>query len=267
MAARLLAPISDSFPMQHGMLRVSAASIHSESPNEAFDVVVSGRGELSAVLLELRAQRPAVSVYDALSRIRRALVDGVPIYELLLLLKTWCLAPERHAVLGIALLRFSQSDSRVEILNAGLPAIASALPGGRIALHPALSGAIGAREEEVRPYELLPLIWGSTWFSMSNALIASPDAEAPRRRVIEHRLDKEGANLSRLTSEELAPRLRLVAGGPGSSTPIRADASNPAFVELARGDRVSGDQCTEASRGFRSPRAELHDTLRFFLHE
>lgn len=146
-AARLLAPISDSFPMQHGMLRVSAASIHSESPNEAFDVVVSGRGELSAVLLELRAQRPAVGVYDALSRIRRALVDGVPIYELLLLLKTWCLAPERHAVLGIALLRFSQSDSRVEILNAGLPAIASALPGGRIALHPALSGAIGAREK------------------------------------------------------------------------------------------------------------------------
>ncbi len=72
---------------------------------------------------------------------------------------------------GLVILRLSQRDARVEVLNAGMPAVANASPGGRLDFHPAQSGAIGRRIGEVHPYELVPLHWGGTWLTVSDGML------------------------------------------------------------------------------------------------
>lgn len=205
------------------MLRVSGFPSDPESPREAYDVVIDDRGELSVVLLSRESGTPAANVHAALSRVRSALASHAPIYEVVAALKAWCEDPEHQAVFGVTLLRFGQPDSRVEILTAGNPAVVSAAPGGRVAVHGPLSPAVGARPREVHPYELSPLVWGSVWVVQSLGLTAgSLDPEAARKAVIDNELPQAGAALAGAAPHEIRSALPRIADD-GSLLLVHAD--------------------------------------------
>lgn len=202
------------------MLRVSGASHDHDSVREAFDVVDT-RGELGVVLLNLERAQGASSVYGALSVVRDCLLSRAPTYEVVGALRSWCAEGSRDAVVAITLVRFAQPDSRVEVLCAGMPAVVYATPGGHLGAYWPLSPAVGAHSGEVHPYELCPLIWGSTWFLMSNGVTQGPlETDSSVDLVRQHALAERGAELSGLSPTELRPWLRRLAGGP-----LHADAS------------------------------------------
>jgi hypothetical protein len=132
-------------------------------------------------------------------------------YEIVSALRTFS-GGERKTAVGITLLRFSQPDARVEILNAGMPAVACVLPDGRLTLHAALSPAIGRRFGDVHPYELSPLIWGSSWFALSDGLTAGKQGpEDVRSWLSQNDLQKRGPELSALKPTALAALLAELA--------------------------------------------------------
>lgn len=217
-AARLLHSVLGSLPVQHGMVRVSGVARDPSSQTEAHDVVVDARGEISVFLLALQRAEPGARIGDAVVLVRDALLSRAPLYEIIAALRTFCADAERQAVLGVTLLRFAQPDSRVEVLVAGSPAVVCAGPGGIVTHHAPLSPAVGSRAGEVHPYELSPLLWGSTWFLLSGALTeGSLDPNEARRRVVEHELDRAGPDLSGLTPEELEPWLTRLQEGPANT--------------------------------------------------
>jgi hypothetical protein len=196
------------------MLHVSGASVESGAISDAFEVLVDDHSELSAVLLDVRSAEPARPglAQEALSAVREAIFARAPMYEIVSSIRSFS-ASEQKLQVAISLVRFSQPDSRVEILNAGMPAIACLLGGGRLTLHPALSPAIGKRFGEVHPYELSPLVWGSAWMLMSDGLTqGSTHAEEVRTWVMKNQLHKELAELAG-QGPELLKKLILRTGG------------------------------------------------------
>jgi hypothetical protein len=180
------------------MLHVSGANARSATDTDAYEVIVDDRAELTLVLLDFdSAEGPKPDLKtEALRVVVEAVKARKPMYEIVSALRTFS-AGERKASVGITLLRFSQPDARVEILNAGMPAVACVLPDGRLTLHAALSPAIGRRFGDVHPYELSPLIWGSSWFALSDGLTAGKDSpEDVRSWLTRHDLHKRGAELS-----------------------------------------------------------------------
>jgi hypothetical protein len=195
------------------MLHVSGASRASAAPTDAFEVIVDDGAELTVMLLDVTAEeqaRPDLRA-AALSVVRDAVHARAPMYEIVSALRTFC-AGEHKTSVAITLLRFSQPDARVEILNAGMPAVACVLPDGRVTLHAALSPAIGRRFGEVHPYELSPLIWGSSWFVTSDGLTAGKQApEDVRALLTQHELLKRGSELSGSNQPALAALINEIA--------------------------------------------------------
>ena len=72
------------------------------------------------------------------------------------------------ASVGLAAIRISYGEAKVELMNAGMPPVACALPDGRLLQLPPLSADIGPRSLKAHPYELIPLTRGSTWFLASD---------------------------------------------------------------------------------------------------
>lgn len=133
--------------------------------------VVDRENELAVALFSARGggERALVLAREALGVAKVALERRAPMYEIVSALRRLT-ASERPCHLGAAILRFSQPDARVEILNAGMPPVTCVLPDRSLCLHAALSFGIGARFGEVHPYELAPLTWGSTWLIASDGL-------------------------------------------------------------------------------------------------
>jgi hypothetical protein len=214
------------------MLHVSGASALSSAATDTYQVVVDDRAELSLVLLDVECEKPVRPELraQALGVVVQAVKARAPMYEIVTLLRTFS-AGERRTTVGIVLLRFSQPDARVEILNAGMPAVACALPDGHFTLHAALSPAIGRRFGDVHPYELSPLIWGSSWFALSDGLTAGKvGPEDVRAWLFRHELHERGAELSSRTPEalaalieELVPRDEKGAFGDASLLVVNAD--------------------------------------------
>jgi hypothetical protein len=157
------------FPVRHGSLCVSAQSFPKGASNDLYAAVVDNAAELSVVLLSVRGggERASVVGSEALARCKDALQLRLPMYEIVSTLRSLS-ANERPCHIGAAVLRFSQPEARVEILNAGMPAITCVLPDGELSFHHALSAGIGERFGEVHPYELAPLTWGSSWLVVSD---------------------------------------------------------------------------------------------------
>jgi hypothetical protein len=200
------------------MLRASGAGLNPDSPTEAHDVIVDGRGELSAVLVQVQSTS-GPTAYDALSQVRESLMGRAPFYEVIGALKAWCSNQDQSPRVGVTLLRFAQPDARVELLVAGMPAVACVLPGGRVALHASLSGAVGEHQGAVHPYELSPLVWGSAWLLMSSGLTGgSLEAASTQNRVEEHALDQSGASLSGLSPAELSLWASRLSGDSGQES-------------------------------------------------
>jgi hypothetical protein len=187
------------------MLRASGETIEGPRPSDWFDVFVDDRGDLVALLMDVRSNAEssedflATLVRDTKTALRRCDALHTVVNDLEMRLAT-----HPGVETGLIVLRVSQRDAKVEMLNAGMPAIANAGPGSRLDLYPALSGPVGRRVGEVHPYELLPLVWGGTFLALSDGMMnGSLDTENVSALCAKLDLAGQGLALAGATSDEL----------------------------------------------------------------
>src|SRR5882724_6030668 len=197
-------PSLRSVPLLHGMLCASGETIEGPRPCDSFDIFVDEAGDLVVLLMDVHASvEPSDSFVASLMReTQSALHARQPLYAVVNALEMQLAArPGVEARLGI--LRVSQRDAKVELLNAGMPAFANAGPGEHVALHEALSGPVGRRVGEVHPYELVPLTWGSTWLAVSDGMVnGSLDPGNVGALCARLALSKRGLSLTTASAEE-----------------------------------------------------------------
>ena len=187
------------------MLRASAETIEGPRPSDWFDVFVDDRGDLVVMLMDIRSSAESTDAFVAalLRETRAGLRLHEPLHAVVNGLEMQ-LAAHPGVEAGLVILRVSQRDARVELLNAGMPAIANASPGGRLDLYPALSGPVGRRVGEVHPYELVPLVWGGTWLACSDGILnGSHDTENVAALCAKLDLGGQGLVLASSSSDEL----------------------------------------------------------------
>lgn len=185
------------------MLRVSGETIEGPRPSDLFDVFTDGAGDLVLVLLDVRSMADSSASFlgSLLHGLRAALEEHEPLHLVVNELEMQ-LATRPGIEAAAIILRISQRDARVELLNAGMPPLALALPGGELALHPQLSGPIGRRIGEVHPYEVVPLVWGSTWLALSDGMTAGAlDTSAVEQLCEKLELSSSGMQLAAASRE------------------------------------------------------------------
>jgi hypothetical protein len=198
-------PSRHKFPLLHGMLRASGETIEGPRPSDWFDVFVDERGDLVLLLLDVRssAESPAAFLAGLLQSTKAALVRHEALHTVVGELEMQ-LAVHPGVEAGLVILRMSQQDAKVEVLNAGMPAIANSSPGQRIDFYPAQSSAVGRRVGEVHPYELIPLRWGGTWLAVSDGMLnGTSDEESVATLCAKLDLANRGLSLAQTSAEEL----------------------------------------------------------------
>ena len=147
-----------SFPLLHGMLRAGGETIEGPRPCDSFDVFVDEAGNLVVLLMDVHASVELSGAFAAslMRETRGALHAHQPLHAVVSALQMQ-LAARPGVEVSLAILRVSQREAKVELLNAGMPPFANAGPGEHVVLHAALSGPVGRRVGEVHPYELVPL--------------------------------------------------------------------------------------------------------------
>jgi Stage II sporulation protein E (SpoIIE) len=194
------------------MLRVSGETIEGPRPSDLFDAFLDSEGDLVVVLLDMRgvAESSGSFLGAMMQQTRAALETHEPLHQVVSELEMQ-LAVRPGAEVGLVILRLSQRDARVELLNAGMPPIANALPGGELSTHPPMSGPVGRRVGEVHPYELLPLIWGSAWCALSDGMTnSSLEPSAVSDLCLKLDLENEGMKLAAASSDALYDLLQEV---------------------------------------------------------
>ncbi len=187
------------------MLRVSGETIEGPRPSDLFDVFVDTEGDLVVVILDVQgvAESSGSFLSSLMRQTRAALETHEPLHEVVNELEMQ-LAARPGVEAGLTVLRLSQRDAKVELLNAGMPPIAHALPGGQLRLHAPLSTPVGRRVGEVHPYELLPLIWGGAWLAISDGVTnGSHDTQTMIELCAKLELETKGMQLATATSETL----------------------------------------------------------------
>lgn len=217
-------PSLPSFPVAFGMLRASGETVAGPRSSDWFDVFLDDRGGVVALLMDVRSS--AESSDDFLATLVRdtktALRRGNPLHQVVADLEMQ-MAIHPGTETGLIVLRLSQRDARVELLNAGMPALANVTPGGHLNLYPALSGPIARRVGEVHPYELVPLVWGGTWLAISDGMLnGSLDPENVGALCATLDLRSRGPMLAASTSDELYDEFRRVLS---ATRFLRDDAS------------------------------------------
>ena len=206
------------------MLRASGETIDGPRPCDSFEVFVDEQGDLVLALMDVPASVDPADGFVAslMSQVHLALLEHQPLHTLVNALEME-LAARPFLEAGLIVLRISQRDAKVELLNAGMPAVACAGPGEHVSLHPALSGPIGRRIGEVHPYELLALSWGSTWLAVSDGMMnGSLEPERVAALCTELDLASRGVSLSALAPDQLYDVFRELV--PGARF-LRDDAS------------------------------------------
>ncbi|MEP7048809.1 MAG: hypothetical protein ABJB12_00585 [Pseudomonadota bacterium] len=224
MAAAHKNPALDRIAVVHGMLQAKGETVAGAQPSDFLDVFVDQEGDLVVLLLDLQAPPEASEAFSnsLMREAREALEKHTALHSLVNRLEVLLAARPRMEV-GLLVLRLSERDARVEILNAGMPAVASAGPGDHVAVYPALSDALGRRVGEVHPYELVPLAWGSTWLALSDGALdgsAEPDRVAALCAALD--LTKRGSSLTAEGSDEHHEALQALLP---RAQPGRADAT------------------------------------------
>ena len=212
------------FPIRVGMLGVSGAVVRGAQESDACGLVVDDGGSVCVFVVRasgdaVRTGLPAV-VAAAIGVAARA---RLPLYELVGdVRRTAGSGDGTGAQLGLSLLRFSARDARVELLNAGMPAIVRLLPGTPPMLYPSRSGSIGAGFGEVHPYELGPLVWGSAWLLTSDGVTGgSLDPARLLRGVAATGLEQSAPELAEAETARVAAAATALSSQSGGS--IAAD--------------------------------------------
>lgn len=199
-------------PILHGMFRVSGETVEGPRPSDLFDVFVDDAGDLVLVVLDVRgaAESSGSFLGSMMRQTRTALEAQEPLHQVVNELEMQ-LAVRPGVEAGLLILRLSQSEAKVELLNAGMPPIATTPPGSELSLHPALSGPVGRRVGEVHPYEVLPLIWGSAWLAVSDGMTSgSLDARPVLELCSKLQLADRAMSLAAASSETLYDILKDV---------------------------------------------------------
>jgi hypothetical protein len=217
------------------MLRASGETIEGQIPGDWFDVFVDDQHNLVVLLMDIRADADSPDDFlgSLIKDTRAALLRHDPLHAAVSDLELR-LATQPSAEAGLSILRISQRDARVELLNAGMPAIANVGPGGQLDLYPALSGPVGRRVAEVHPYELLPLVWGGSWLAVSEAVLNnSLDSEHVAALCTKLDLQGQGLSLAGTSSEDLHDALRAQLG----ATRFRRNGGTTVIVAADPGAR------------------------------
>jgi hypothetical protein len=187
------------------MLCASGETVEGPRPSDWFDVFVDEQESLVLVLMDVRssAESPADFLAGLMHSTKAALQRKLPLHSVVSELEMQ-LAVHPGVEAGLVILRISQRDAKVELLNAGMPAVVNTSPGGRLDFYPAQSSAIGRRVGEVHPYELIPLRWGGTWLSVSDGMLnGSLDEESVTTLCGRLDLANRGLSLARSSAETL----------------------------------------------------------------
>jgi hypothetical protein len=187
------------------MLRANGETVEGPRASDWFDVFVDERGNLVLALLDVRssAESPHSFLAGLMQNTKTALQRYDALHTVVADLEMQ-LAIHPGVEVGLIILRISQQEAKVELLNAGMPAVVNTSPGSRLDYYPAQSAAIGRRVGEVHPYELIPLRWGGAWLAVSDGMLKGALDEDTVAALCE-RLDLQnrGLWLSQTSTEDL----------------------------------------------------------------
>src|SRR4051812_20885959 len=115
------------------MLRASGETIDGPGPSDWFDVFVDDRGNLVLALLDVRdsAEAPPSFLAGLLADVQTSLQRHDALHTVVAELEMQ-LAIHPGTEVALLILRISQQDAKVELLNAGMPAVVNTSPGGRL---------------------------------------------------------------------------------------------------------------------------------------
>jgi len=216
-------PSLTKFPLLHGMLRANGETVEGPRRSDWFDVFVDERDNLVLLLLDVRssAESPAEFLAGLMDNTKATLQRYEALHTVVGELEMQ-LAVHPGVEAGLVILRISQQDAKVELLNAGMPVVVNTSPGGRLDFYPAQSSAVGRRVGEVHPYELIPLRWGGTWLAVSDGMVnGALDEESVATLCAKLELDSRGMLLAQASVEELYDAFQGAAGG-GAGESARA---------------------------------------------
>lgn len=192
------------------MLRASGETVDGPRPSDWFDVFIDERGNLVLALLDVRssAESPPSFPASLMQNTKAALLRNDALHTVVAELEMQ-LAIHPGVEAGLLILRISQQDAKVELLNAGMPPAVNTSPGGRLDFYPAQSSAVGRRIGEVHPYELIPLRWGGTWLAVSDGMVnGALDEESVATLCGKLDLPNRGIQLAQASTEELYDALQ-----------------------------------------------------------
>lgn len=195
------------------MLRASGETIEGPRHSDWFDVFIDDHSNLVVLIMDLRSGDAPESFVRAIVKDTRAALQRHERLHAVVNDLEMQLAAQPGVEAGLTILRIAQRDAKVEVLNAGMPAIANSGPGtgGRIDLYAALSGPVGRRVGEVHPYELVPLVWGGSWLAVSDGMMnGSLDPDNVTALCAKLDLAEQGLTLAGLTSDELYDAFQVV---------------------------------------------------------
>lgn len=187
------------------MLRASGETVDGPRPSDWFDVFVDERGSLVLALLDVRSSAESTQSFltslmlDTKTALQRTEALHTVVADLEMQL---AVHPGTEA--GLLILRISQQDAKVELLNAGMPPVVNTSPGGRLDFYAAQSSAVGRRVGEVHPYELIPLRWGGTWLAVSDGMLnGATDEESVATLCAKLDLQNRAMLLAQTSAEDL----------------------------------------------------------------
>lgn len=200
-------------------------SIPGPRASDVIQIVDHRDGTLEVALLDVRAPRGQEHFEARLANaVRAGLELRLPLHEIARSLRS-VISLAVAASVGASILRLSESDERVELLNAGMPPVACIFPDGRLLSLPALSGDVGPRSRGAHPYEMMPWVPGAVWVLASDGATSGSvdDAGALWSSLA---LPEKAGELPNLSNEELT--LRFARGlsplaAPEDATVIVAD--------------------------------------------
>ncbi|HSU38390.1 MAG TPA: SpoIIE family protein phosphatase [Polyangiaceae bacterium] len=213
-----MSPASDRNPTL--LPGVIACTLRGRRASDAIEIVTERDGAVGLVMLDVRAAREQEALRARLaSSALVSLAEREPMHVLANSLRS-IVCQAVAASVGVVALRVHPMHGRVELLNAGMPPVACALPDGRLLQMPALSQDIGPRSQRAHPYELIPLAPGSVWFVASDgATSGSLDETNPLWGALG--LPSSALELASESHEGLQRRLREQLG----ELPLPEDAS------------------------------------------
>lgn len=205
-----------SVPLEVAHVGVTGAVIPAASvAGDAFDVVVDDRGAVSVCLFDAAGHGPASGLVVSASRqvVRSALEQGQGFPSVLGELER-CLSTHIgcvEAAVALGIVRFSASGSEVEVLNAGLPPIASQVPGQGQRFFESTSLPIGLAPAGSADFRRVPAEPGTTWLLVSDGATAGELGPEPVRAVATRAgLDRHGESLARAEPHVIEALIREI---------------------------------------------------------